>query len=250
MIGRSGRREGKTRDGRVRVANPPERAQRQLQPTRGFKAVVPALIARVGIRRFLIGWWKRRVSYPWRCRNRTVDPWHIRHPYEWASYKQALVEALNHLQLQTVVDVGCGLGEIVARVNARERYGIDLDGEVLAVARGLHKDVQFLQGSFSRILDLGLPSIDCLMMVNWPHEIGPDALRAELTRVTGRVAVRYLAVDEAPFQYRHDYGALLGQDYQHSLTIGDFQGRTLHLFAKQVTQLLAPHPASPAPSGG
>ena len=66
------------------------------------------------------------------------DKWHIGAPYHLKPYKAQVVEIINNLTVTSVTEVGCGLGDIISRVDSLERLGIDPDVQVIKCATFLH----------------------------------------------------------------------------------------------------------------
>jgi hypothetical protein len=143
------------------------------------------------------------------------DRWHASAPYSCRPYKQLVVELANALQPSIAMEVGCGLGDIISRVNAVDRFGIDADLKVIRAARFLHRGRGFW------IHDDGIPiqrivpqerTIDCLIMVNWIHNLDPKRLSELLLPLLPRT--RYLILDaidaDGPnsYRYKHDFGVL------------------------------------------
>lgn len=139
------------------------------------------------------------------------DAWHAAAPYCCRAYKRTVVELANALHPERVVEVGCGLGDIVSRITAAQRVGIDCDGRVIRAARFLHPGGRWIQGDTAALSRLFPPEhrIDCLIMVNWIHALSPQELGAALMPVLPHV--RYLildaidADDPQTYRHRHDF---------------------------------------------
>jgi hypothetical protein len=143
------------------------------------------------------------------------DPWHASAPYSCRPYKALVVEMANSLEPSIVVEVGCGLGEIISRVNAVERFGIDSDVRVIRAARFLHRGRGFWIHDDASCIQRIVPpelSIDCLIMVNWIHNLNPERLSKLLLPLLPRT--RYLILDaidaDGPnsYLYKHDFSFL------------------------------------------
>lgn len=125
-----------------------------------------------------------------------------------------VVGLANALQPACAVEVGCGLGDIICRIKAAERVGIDVDRCVIRAARFLHPTGRWIHGNGGYLPRLVPPGrrIDCLIMVNWIHALSPQELAAVLMPVMPNV--RYLILDaidaDAPksYRYRHDFSFL------------------------------------------
>ena len=58
------------------------------------------------------------------CRVFRFDPWHAAAPYSCRPYKSQVVALANSLRPAVALEIGCGLGDILSRVDARERIGL------------------------------------------------------------------------------------------------------------------------------
>ncbi len=138
------------------------------------------------------------------------DPWHAAAPYSCRPYKALVVELANALQPSLAVEIGCGLGEIIGRINAADRFGVDADHRVIRAARFLHCGRGFwIHGEGNCIDSLVAPEckIDCLIMVNWIHSLSPEHLSDLVVPLLPRT--RFLIVDaidaDGPSSYRHKH---------------------------------------------
>ena len=178
----------------------------------------------------------RRVCTVLRCRTTRLvlgllrflfgfDRWHVSAPYPCRPYKRQVVELVNSLRPTTVVEIGCGLGDIVSRVSAVERFGIDIDPRVIRAARFLHPlRARWIHGDGSAVEGL-VPTergVDCVIMVNWIHNLSPDELASVLRPLLP--LARFLVLDaidpDGPESYRfkHDFSFLSGTARRISVT--------------------------------
>lgn len=159
------------------------------------------------------------------------DPWHIKGAFSCRPYKNVVVELINSLQPTVVVEVGCGLGELLSHVTARYRAGYDIDQGVIRAARFIHRHIEFICGDARQIKQ---KNIDALIMVNWIHEISPEALENLIIPLL--VNSKYLLLDAidsgAPdsYKYKHNFKFLVGKAVLISVTRSDNESRSFHLF--------------------
>jgi SAM-dependent methyltransferase len=139
-------------------------------------------------------------------------PWHSQSPSSARPYRIGLAALVNDLKPKCVVEVGCGLGAILSRIESDRRFGYDTDAGVVRAARLLHgRSIRFVQGGFEQITQT---DIDVLIAVNWPHEFAPEQLERWIMPLLP--SVKYLLVDaieaSSPlaYNYYHDFSFLDG----------------------------------------
>lgn len=127
------------------------------------------------------------------------DPWHVKSPFQRRPYKRRVVEMANGFKPQTVVEIGCGLGELIARSTADYRFGFDQEAAVIAAAKHLHGPaVTFatadLRDPAAIAAVIGRP-VDVLVMVNWPHMLALDDIKKAIDGLQALIPVRTLIID-------------------------------------------------------
>lgn len=135
--------------------------------------------------------------------------WH--NPTAARPYRLAIAQAVDALEPNSVCEVGCGLGSILARLHAKQLIGYDADERVIRAARLVRsKRMSFHVGSTADVIEREL---DVLIMVNWIHEIPPERLADMLLPLLKRA--NYLVVDAidvglSGYSYYHDFSFLDG----------------------------------------
>jgi SAM-dependent methyltransferase len=139
--------------------------------------------------------------------------WHSESPTSARPYRRDVAGLASSVSPQTVVEVGCGLGAILAHTDAPRRVGYDLDEKVIRAARFLHRGkIDFKFGGFEAVVE---DPIDVLIAVNWIHDYSPDELDAWLRPLLARAS--FLIVDAiesaspVPYRFYHDFAFLDGR---------------------------------------
>jgi hypothetical protein len=145
------------------------------------------------------------------------DRWHVGHAGE--DYAKDIVRALNAWPAErrnAVVEIGCGLGDIVRHLRFTERLGLDRDRGAIQAARFL---ARFQSGRAPRFEMFEFPQTpltgvyNAIVMVNWIHQVDQDTL----ARAVGTYAASHLlpggavvldTVDDAAYEHNHDVRAL------------------------------------------
>jgi len=131
----------------------------------------------------------------------TLYPWHIKVNIYCRPYKWRVIEVANSLNPNSVIDIGCGLGEIISRVKAQYRVGIDIDKSCIYLANKLNKGPIYIEGSFDSVLALQVKDIDLLIMVGLIHGISMDTLSFHINQILDSKRCKYIITD----RYKEDY---------------------------------------------
>jgi SAM-dependent methyltransferase len=133
--------------------------------------------------------------------------WHIVGNVHCRPYKIYLANILNKLNSELIVEVGCGLGEILLHLKAKRRKGYDIDKGAIKYLNFINRSqAEFYIGSFSEVKE---SNIDILILVNWIHELHPDDLKKQI--LTFKSKCRYILLDKidlsAPitYKYKHNF---------------------------------------------
>jgi SAM-dependent methyltransferase len=173
------------------------------------------------------------------------DPWHAQAPYSCRSYKRTVVDIVNRLAPATVVEIGTGLGELLAHIDAPRRFGYDIDPGVVRAARFLHRrGITFVHGDARQVID---GPIDVLILVNWIHNLSPNELSELLEPLVPRTT--YLLLDAidvdgpSSYRYKHTFDFLSGNADLLSITRAPDEPRSFRLFRVKQQQRALPAPA-------
>lgn len=133
---------------------------------------------------YMVGKCKKRVRI-FLQRMYLFDDWHL-DPINFKPYAAEIVLAtekyVNRKEICSVVEIGCGLGDIISNIkmvsNKKcQKIGIDMDGNVLGAAKFLHPSITFQRGTFDSCVNRdGV----CLIMVNFIHMIPKEELKEKI----------------------------------------------------------------------
>ncbi len=199
-------------------------------------------IREVGLKNTLKGTIKR--AYFQRLQKRFgFHPWHIS-PYELRKYAQVTVEYVNSCvrlfdREEEVVDIGCGLGEIIRRINHEGcKTGLDLSENAIAAAKFLDRKhtVNYVVGSFD---ELGKGrKIACLITLGFMQGGTTDTWREPYGKITAENDIKRIIVDVLPEneeaeQHTVDFNEIL-DGYRQERQIGPLLGdRYVKVFVKE-----------------
>lgn len=161
------------------------------------------------------------------------DPWHVSGNIYCRTYKHQVLELVESLgAISSVVEIGCGLGDLVSNVAAPDRVGIDKDKNVIKAAEYLNGGkCRFVSGTFE---EASLFKADLLIMVNWIHELAPDIIECNVKKLRSNYV--YMLVDaitsnRGEYKYKHqfDFMSAIGEQISR-IDCDPTEGRSLLLY--------------------
>ena len=164
------------------------------------------------------------------------DPWHTS-PYELREYVQAVAAYVNRQKPNCVVDIGCGLGDLLAHIHAPVRIGVDPGKGEMEAAEYLYgkKGVRFVRGSFDEFGE-GL-DIDYLITLNFMHGSPENIWKPAYTRICEKNRISHIIVDSyrtTEDTYRLDFDRILPEGYVKKECLGLFLGeRYIYVYEKK-----------------
>lgn len=188
----------------------------------------------------------RIITIPERIRNIVLfqifkfDKWHTS-PSGNRVYPTDIIIYTNNLKnIDSVCEIGCGLGDIISNIKANQRIGFDLDVNVLKAASWLHQRKTNLNFDYFLFPDTLLQSkFDVIIAVNWLHNIGNDSIKKKFTHyftknlnVNGILIVD--SIDHPNYKYYHNFYKYFDQISCEILELGDYQSNRKVLVIKKV----------------
>ncbi len=147
---------------------------------------------------------------------------------------------VNHSQYRNGItcEIGCGLGDIIRNLNAKEKIAYDISPEVIRCAKKLNYDshnnngIKYHLGSFRELSNDLHEKIDLLITINFIHGMSPDQLKAEYDCILSKKGIRAIIVDSVEgYTYHHDFDKIL-PDWYVSKVIGNYGQRKVLLEKK------------------
>lgn len=139
-----------------------------------------------------------------------------------------------------LLEIGCGLGDILQNVKFTRKQGFDSEKNVISAASlisiiQLKTDIQYKMFSFpgDEIKD----KYDCIVMVNWVHHIHPDILKRKVCQYlnkhllpNGEIIID--TVQNKSYEYNHSIAYLTENLNCKVIKIGSYENQR-EIFAIQ-----------------
>ena len=139
------------------------------------------------------------------------DKWHSGSPFYCKPYKKQLVDLINQLKISSALEIGCGLGDIISRINAPLKYAYDNCLKTIQAAKFLYPNsgVTFLKGTFNNIKK---HKSEAVILIGWLHEMEPKILSSNILKIIKLTNCRYLVVDGVRREVKN-YGFYLSANF-------------------------------------
>lgn len=193
-----------------------------------------------------------------RCRGKAVKfyilqkifrfhKWHIV-PVEERPYGMEVIKWCNRLLKKdkdamrgAVIEVGCGLGDILAKVNSgkKNKIGYDIDEKVISAARIAHPGIRFQVGEFAP--NIRGEYISVLITVNFLYSIDSEKVKKEFQKLVLNNDIKYIITETMHpatpnYPYSHDMDKILGRKYtcikKRGFTAAEHSRRYILLYVK------------------
>lgn len=143
-----------------------------------------------------------------------VNNWHLYNNISNRPYKKEIISFCNQKKFETVLDFGCGFGDIIKEINSNKKYAYDSDPNIIKISKQLFN---FSNINFLLKEDLGLfkkDEFDCVLFINFLHDYDVEKVKQIINPFIGS---KYILLDAIKlnvkgFKYFHDYNFLIN-DY-------------------------------------
>lgn len=190
----------------------------------------------------------RKVKYKCLQKKYKFGDWHRMQPFEFKKYSQDVVRFVSGHEPGIVVDVGCGLGELLSsikwsgsvsnsKVQPGRGIGFDVSGNLIDAAAFLGRRksrLEFHVGSFADI-DIKEP-IDFLIALNFMHVAKAEYWKSEFETLCCQNTIRHIIIDtvpekELPAMHFLDFREILPPKYSLYKQLGPYDnGRTVEIW--------------------
>ena len=177
-------------------------------------------IKQLGLRNILLGFIKKTKLNKLHAKYH-FDKWHL-YPHEHREYALWIIDHINKViipnnkYINSAVEIGCGLGEIISNLNIPTKVGYDIYDNVITAAQDLNsqKKTSFIVGSFDSITN---QTIDILIVVNFTAMISPLVLTEHYSKLLSSNTIERIiveCVDDKEYPYLHNYKDMFPDNYK------------------------------------
>lgn len=172
------------------------------------------------------------------------DRWHVSSASE-RKYVKDIVCYLNKLPVEdrkSIVEIGCGLGDILRKISFKKKYGLDVDQRVLNAAIFLNRfySVKAEYKTFSFPDSVFSGKYNVIIMVNWIHHFNSEVLKEKIAdyfhnNLENNGWLIIDTVESATYRFNHDIKFLTSGLEAEVSAIGSYEnGRSVYSVRKTV----------------
>lgn len=175
--------------------------------------------------------------------------WHTI-PAEQRPYSMEVIKWCNRLLKKEskeninkiIIEIGCGLGDILAKLDAKEavKVGYDIDEKVIKAAKILHPKTKYKVENFAP--DIRGQEILMLITVNFLYCLDSNTVEKQFKKIISNNNIKYIITEvmypaTPNYPYSHNMDMILGNDYicikKRSFAAAEHSRRFILLYKKK-----------------
>ena len=165
-----------------------------------------------------------RIRYKFLFYNLNLDPWHLSGTFYCRKYKIKTLEIINRINPDYYIDIGCGLGEILKKVDLKKanKFGFDIDDRLQLAIKKTKPDFYFSSNKekFYNLLRkkiVGKNKKIIVSLLGFSHKITDKKLFKYLTKLN-EILGPYILITDSVFdkskEYRYSHKSFLDKQEQ------------------------------------
>lgn len=166
----------------------------------------------------------QRFIYRIKFRKINLYKWHLEGTFYCRKYKMLSLEIINNLKPKLYIDIGCGLGEILTKVNINPNYklGYDIDLRLVKYYKKYkEKEYKFFTDEslllrYAKSINIRQDDLIVISMLNFVHQINQRDLVEILKRYKKDLGKFILIIDNIKNnskEYKYDHNEFLHNNY-------------------------------------
>ena len=127
--------------------------------------------------RYLIKFLNRNfIYYFFLTKKYKINKWHAFNNTSNRLYKREIISFCNEKNFQTVLDYGCGFGDIIKAIKAKKKFAYDNDPKIKKISKELFNQ-NFINFVNEKKLNSIKKTLDCVLFINFLHDYNPTKVK-------------------------------------------------------------------------
>ena len=153
----------------------------------------------------------QRIKYRILFNNFKIDPWHLSGTFYCRKYKIKTLEIINKIKPAYYIDIGCGLGEILSKVDLKNKnkFGFDIDNKLDLAIKKINPNFYFSSDK-EEFFDLLRKKIEgenkkiIVSLLNFSHTITEKEFYIYLNTLN-KILGPYILITDSVFDKSKEY---------------------------------------------
>ena len=161
----------------------------------------------------------QRIRYKFLFYGLNIDPWHLKGTFYCRKYKIKTLEIIKKIKPNYYIDIGCGIGEILNKVELRSenKFGFDIDERLAPAIKKIKGDFNFSSNK-KKFYDLLKENINgqdnkiIVTLLGFSHKISDKELFIylnELRLILGPYILITDSVNDKSKEYKYSHKSFL-----------------------------------------
>ena len=153
----------------------------------------------------------QRTKYRILFKGMNIDPWHLSGTFYCREYKIKTLEIIKKIKPNYYIDIGCGLGEILNKVELSEKnkFGFDIDYNLTRAVKKLNSKIFFSSNKekfFNHLSNniKGRNNIIIVSLLNFAHTISDSEFSEYLIKLH-KILGPYILITDSVFDKSKEY---------------------------------------------
>ena len=161
----------------------------------------------------------QRIRYKFLFHGLIIDPWHLKGTFYCRKYKIKTLEIIKKIKPNYYIDIGCGIGEILNKVelSSEKKFGFDIDERLVPAIKKIKGDFNFSSNK-KKFYDLLKEKINgqnnkiIVTLLGFSHKISDKELFIylnELRLILGPYILITDSVNDKSKEYKYSHKSFL-----------------------------------------
>lgn len=175
------------------------------------------------------------LFYFFLTKKNNINQWHAFNNLSNRPYKKEIINFCNNHNFETIMDYGCGFGDIISKINAKKKFAFDNDPKIIKISDTLFKrrDINFVKNS--ELVNLKKKTFSCVLFINFLHDYKEKEIKKIINFFPNSEFILLDGINHGVngFKYYHNYNFLKKKYHLKKKIFNQEPDRTFFIFKKK-----------------
>ena len=136
-----------------------------------------------------------------------IDKWHAFNNIDNRPYKKEVIDFCNKKNFNNILDYGCGFGDIVKKIKAKNKFAFDNDPKIIKISDTLFKGKGIKFVKIDELRKLNKKKFSCILFINFLHDYEELQIKKIINFFPNSKYILLDGINEGVigFKYYHNY---------------------------------------------